>query len=47
MLNGWAILIRLTRGLITKTLTNYRAEVHNVRSGSPSLVGLTIFASTI
>ena len=28
--NGWAIMIRLTRGLIKKTLTNYRAKVHNV-----------------
>ena len=35
LLNGWAIMIRLTRGLITKTLTNCRAKVHNVRSGSP------------
>ena len=30
-----------------KTLTNYRAKVHNVRSGSPPVVGLAIFASTM
>ena len=30
MLTGWAIMNRLTRVLITKTLTNYRAKVHNV-----------------
>ena len=27
VLNGWVITIRLTRGLSTKTLTNYRAKV--------------------
>ena len=32
MSNGWVIMIRLTRGLITKTLTNYRAIVYNVRN---------------
>ena len=31
LLNGWVIMIRLTRGLITKTLTNYGAKVYNVR----------------
>ena len=61
------IMIRLTRGLIIKTLSNYRAKVRNVRyfalpgfhkfsrgpflltffTGSPPVVGLTIFASTI
>ena len=30
LLNGWAIMIRLTRGLITNTLTNYGDKVHNV-----------------
>ena len=30
--NGWVIMIRLTRGLITKTLANYRAIVYNVRN---------------
>ena len=32
LLNGSAIMISLTRGLITKTLKNYRANVHNVRN---------------
>ena len=30
LLNGWAIMIRLTRELITNSLTNYRSKVHNV-----------------
>ena len=27
LLNGWVIMIRLTHGLTTKTLTNYKAKV--------------------
>ena len=29
---GWVNMIRLTRGLITKILTNYRAIIYNVRN---------------
>ena len=31
LVKWWALMIRLTRGLITKALTNYRAKVYNVR----------------
>ena len=27
LINGWAIMIRLTRGFTTKTLTNYRIKI--------------------